>query len=122
MVGVKWIVGGVLVSVLGVALVAPLAFAKTTEIDLQPGPFAPDARGEIEFRLADGTLAGEIEAKKLPALGAHAFYVLWFVRKDTGDKAFLGPLVRHDSILFLSAGNAEMRFRASAFTDGPNAG
>jgi len=122
MVGTKWLVGVVLASVLGAALVAPLTEAKKMEIDLQPGPFAPGAAGEIEFRLAGGVLAGEIEAEDLPALGAHAFYVLWFVRTDTGDKAFLGPIVGQDSILFLRAGDGEMRFRASAFTDGPAKG
>jgi len=127
----KGLVGVVLASVLSVALVAPVlsaavvapsTAAKRMEVDLQPGPFAPGARGEIEFRVANGVLAGEIEAEDLPALGAHAFYVLWFVRTDTGDKAFLGPIVGDDSILFLRAGDGELRFRASAFTDGPAKG
>ncbi len=107
-------------AVLGVGLLAPLSEGKRTEIELQPGPFAPDARGEVEFRVRNGVLSGDFEAKNLPAQGAHAFYVLWFVRTDTGDKVFLGPIVNHDSILFLTKG--ELRFRASAFTDGPNKG
>jgi len=122
MIAPKWLVGFVIVSVVGVALAVPMATAKTTHIDLRPGPFAPTGRGEIEFRLGSGVLAGKIEADNLPAQGAHAFYVLWFVRMDSGDKAFLGPIVSHDSILFLTAGDGEMRFRASAFTAGPNAG
>ena len=122
MIGTKWMVGVVLASMLGVALLVPLADAKKMHLDLQPGPFAPNARGELEFSVIGGVLAGDIEGKNLPAQGAHAFYVLWFVRTDTGDKAFLGPVVGHDSILFQAAGDGEMRFRASAFTAGPNAG
>ena len=118
----KWFVGLVLASVVSLAVVVPLAAAKMTHIDLRPGPFAPGAKGEVEFRLGDGVLVGKIEAENLPAQGAHAFYVLWFVRTDSGDKAFLGPIVGHDSILFLTASDGEMRFRASAFTAGPNAG
>jgi len=120
-VGWKLIVAVVLASVVGVGLFAPLVAAKI-RLDLQPGPFAPGARGEIEFRVANGVLTGEIEARRLPALGAHAFYVLWFVRTDTGDKSFLGPIVSDDSVLFLRAGDGGMRFRAGAFTSGPGAG
>ena len=120
MVGVQGIVGIAIAAMLGVALLAPLTEAKRTEIELQPGPFAPDARGEVEFRVRNGVLSGDFEAKNLPAQGAHAFYVLWFVRTDTGDKAFLGPIVNHDSILFLTKG--ELRFRAPAFTTGDHAG
>ena len=122
MIRVKWMVGLALVSVIGAALLVPLVGAKTMKVDLQSGPFAPNAQGEIKFNVADGTLAGDINAKNLPAQGAHAFYVLWFVRTDTGDKAFLGPLIGQDSILFLVPGDGSMRFRAAAFTDGPNAG
>ena len=118
MVGVQGIVGIAIAAMLGVALLAPLTEAKTTEIELQPGPFAPNARGEVEFRVRNGVLSGDFEAKNLPAQGPHAFYVLWFVRTDTGDKAFLGPVVHQDSILFMAAGNAEMRFSAPAFTAG----
>ncbi len=89
---------------------------------MQPGPFAPGAHGEVEFSLGAGVLAGSIEAQNLPAQGSHAFYVLWFVRTDSGDKAFLGPIVGNDSILFLAAGDGDMQFRASAFTSGPDAG
>ena len=92
------------------------------EVELQPGPFAPNASGEVAFTVGDAVLSGQIEAEDLPAQGAHAFYVLWFVRTDTGDKAFLGPVVHENSILFLTGGGAEMRFKASAFTDGPHKG
>src|SRR6266852_2628763 len=117
--GAKGIVAIVIVALLGVLLVAPPSQAKATRIELQAGPFAPGARGEIAFTVSNGVLAGRLEAEKLPAQGAHAFYVLWFVRADTGDKAFLGPLVGDDSILFFAPGDGEMRFRAPAFTDGP---
>lgn len=120
--GSKGIVALVVAAVIGVGLLAPLTEAKKTEIDLQPGPFAPNAKGEVEFRVANGVLSGKVEAKNLPAQGSHAFYVLWFVRTDTGDKAFLGPLLNHDSIFFLADGNGEMRFRAAAFTAGPGVG
>src|SRR5881397_3599233 len=128
----EWMRKGWLRGILGIVIaaallsaavvVAPLSSAKGREVDLQPGPFAPQAHGELEFKVTGGVLSGEIEAKNLPAQGSHAFYVLWFVRMDTGDKAFLGPLVHRDSILFLSPGDAEMKFRAGAFTSGPNAG
>jgi len=120
--GAKGIVGIVIVALLGVLLVAPLSQAKATRIELQAGPFAPGASGEIAFTVSNGVLAGRLEAEKLPAQGAHAFYVLWFVRTDTGDKAFLGPLVGDDSILFFAPGDGEVRFRAPAFTDGPGKG
>ncbi len=92
------------------------------EVELQPAPFAPNASGKVAFAVRDGVLSGQIEAEELPAQGAHAFYVFWFVRTDTGDKAFLGPVVHEGSILFLTGGEAEMRFKASAFTDGPHKG
>lgn len=119
---VKAIVAIAIAGMLGIGVLAPLTEARTTHLDLGAGPFAPDASGDVVFRVNDGVLSGHIHARSLPALGSHAFYVLWFVRTDTGDKAFLGPIVNHDSILFLTAGNGEMRFRAPAFTDGPNKG
>jgi len=122
MVGPKGIVGIAIVALLGALLVAPMTLAKTNRIELQAGPFAPGATGEIAFRVSNGVLSGSLEAEKLPAQGAHAFYVLWFVRTDTGNKAFLGPLVSDDSILFLTPGDGEMQFRAPAFTDGPGKG
>ncbi len=92
------------------------------QVRLQPGPFAPSASGRIAFSVQGGVLSGDIEAQTLPAQGSHAFYVLWFVRTDTDDKAFLGPIVSDGSILFMMTGDGEMRFTASAFTDGPNRG
>ncbi len=92
-------------------------------IDLQPGPFAPHSSGELAFSVStSGTLSGELEAQSLPALGAHAFYVFWFVRTDTGDKALLGPVIHQDSIFFMKAGDGDMQFKAPAFTTGPHTG
>ena len=122
MIGAKGIVGIAIAALLGVLMFAPLTLAKTTHLELQSGPFAPEASGEIAFRVDDGVLKGAIRAQDLPAQGAHGFYVLWFVRTDTGDKAFLGPVVNHDSILFFATGDARLRFRAAVFTDGPGAG
>ena len=92
-------------------------------VDLQPGPFAPQGSGDLAFSVTSGgTLLGNVEVENLPALGAHAFYVLWFVRTDTSDKAFLGPIIHQDSIFFMNAGDGEMQFRAQVFTTGPHAG
>jgi len=92
-------------------------------IDLQPGPFAPHSSGELAFSVStSGTLSGNVEAQSLPALGAHAFYVFWFVRTDTGDKAFLGPVIHQDSIFLMKASDGDMQFTAPAFTTGPHAG
>ena len=124
MFGAKGIVGLAVAAFLGVALLAPPTVADDDEfeVEMQPGPFAPGAQGEIEFSVGGGLLSGEFEAENLPPLGPHAFYVLWFVRTDTDDKAFLGPIIHRDSILFLTAGHGELRFSAPAFTTGPNAG
>ena len=116
------LLAAVIVATLGlITLVSPLA-ARSTNIMLQPGPFAPEATGHVVFNKDSGVLSGHIEAKNLPAQGAHAFYVLWFVRTDTGDKAFLGPVINERSIFFNSASDGRMSFRAPAFTDGPDKG
>ena len=114
----KGIVGIAVAVVLGLLLVAPPA----TRCELQAGPFAPGASGEITFLMEGGVLSGELKARALPAQGVHAFYILWFVRTDLGDKAFLGPVVSGNSILFLTDGTGRLEFRAEAFTDGPHAG
>lgn len=117
------ILTAIIVSVISVTLLlGPLAAAKNTSIQLQPGPFAPDSTGEIRFNLQEGVLSGKLNAEDLPALGLHAFYVLWFVRTDTGDKAFLGPVTNQDSIFFTDSGDGKLRFSAPAFTDGPGKG
>lgn len=104
-------------------LVSPLA-AQTTNISLQAGPFAPDSAGHVAFTISNWVLSGHINAENLPSQGPHAFYVLWFVRTDTGDKAFLGPIIdqQDQSILFATVANGASSFRAPAYTTGPDAG
>lgn len=112
-----------IVAVLSVTLLlGPLAATKGTNIMLQPGPFAPDSTGHIQFNVKTGVLSGNLRAEDLPALGVHAFYVLWFVRTDSGDKAFLGPVINEDSIFFTTSGDGKLRFAAPTFTDGPGKG
>ncbi len=98
-----------------IMLVSPIA-AQSTNITLQSGPFAQDATGHVVFNISNGSLSGHINARNLPAQGPHAFYVLWFVRRDTGDKAFLGPIInkREQSIFFTTAGQGSMSFNAPA--------
>ncbi len=107
-----------------VSTLIPLVAAHTMNLQLQPGPFAPNSSGRIIFRIEDGVLLGRIRVQDLPAQGSHAFYVLWFVRTDTGDKAFLGPIVdrQDNSILFIVTADGLMTFKASAYTAGPDAG
>src|SRR5207244_11073433 len=50
----KGIVGIAVAVVLGLLLVAPLTMAKGTRIELQAGPFAPGASGEVTFLRAGG--------------------------------------------------------------------
>lgn len=51
------------------------------------------ARADIRFDL--GVLQGAVTVDELPAqlYGSGKFYGVWFVRTDTGDKAFLGALI-----------------------------
>src|SRR5207302_7061682 len=80
----KGIVGIAVAVVLGLLLVAPLTMAKGTRIELQAGPFAPGASGEMTFLMEGGVLSGELKARSLPAQGVHAFYVPGLVRPDLG--------------------------------------
>ncbi len=105
-----------------VALFGPLAAARGTHIELQAGPFAPDSSGRVQYTVHSGVLSGTLRADDLPTLGVHSFYVFWFVRTDTGDKAFLGPVVNEDSIFFPSSGDGRLRFNAPTFTAGPAVG
>ena len=114
----------VALTLLGLSI--PIIQANRTTLELAPtsGSLAPSASGEISFSLSGGVLSGRAEAEDFPPLGSHLAYVLWFVDTDTGDKAFLGPLVQDDknTILFQSAGDGAVAFRASEFTAGPHAG
>ncbi len=107
-------------AVLSVMLLVSSIAAQTTNIALQAGPFAPNSTGHVVFTISNGVLSGHINAQNLPSQGPHAFYVLWFVRTDTGDKAFLGPIIdqQAQSILFMTAADGASSFTAPAFTTG----
>jgi len=96
----------------------------TTHLALSSGDGAPGASGMIELMLSDNVLQGVAQGKDLPAqaFGSGRFYGVWFVRTDTGDKAFLGALIAHRSIILSGGGEGNMRFAASHFTTGPDAG
>lgn len=117
------IAGVVTAIALVIGLSAPVLAG--TEIVLSPGSAFSGARGEVSLRVsASGVLSGEVEARGLPnqAYGSGLFYGVWFVRGD-GSKAFLGALARDGSIILATGrGEAEARFRATKFTDGPAAG
>ena len=55
-------------------------------------------------------------------IGSGRFYGVWFVRTDTGDKAFLGALAQDESIILSRGGRGKVEFAATQFTTGPNAG
>ncbi|MBI1754675.1 hypothetical protein HY250_00210 [Candidatus Azambacteria bacterium] len=103
-----------------------ITYAAGIHVDLAsvPGGAAPAATGEAKIALEGTVLTGKVKAEKLPPqlFGSGHFYGVWFVRTDTGDKAFLGALANEGSIIFSDGGNGEMRFRATGFTTGPNAG
>jgi len=115
-----------IVALLVLGLSVPLTQASRERLKLTPTPgsLTPDASGKLSFSLAGGVLSGRAEIGDLPSQGSRLAYVLWFVNKDTGDKAFLGPLIQEDedTILFQSAGDGAVVFRASSFTSGPHAG
>ncbi len=112
------------VVLVAVLLISPLAAARGTRITLHPGPFAPNSTGHLTLTISQGVLSGRASAEDLPAQGPHAFYVLWFVRTDTGNKVFLGPIIDQEtqSILFMSEADGRMGFNAPAYTTGPNEG
>src|SRR5262245_39876708 len=85
---------------------------------------APDARGSADIRFEQGMLKGTIHVRELPAqpYGSGKFYGAWFVRTDTGDKAFLGALIHDQSIIFSSGGGGTARVAATHFTTGTNQG
>jgi hypothetical protein len=99
-------------------------YAEPTHVDLSAGAGAPGASGEIKIDFVGTVMVGKVEVKDLPPqpFGSGRFYGAWFVRTDTGDKAFLGALVSDKSIIFTSGGKGAMEFRATHFTTGPNAG
>ncbi len=109
---------------LGLSIPIIQASRNTLKLDPTSGSLTPRASGELSFSLSGGVLSGRAETEDLPPLGSHLAYVLWFVNTATNDKAFLGPLIQDDkqTILFQSAGDGAVAFRASEFTAGPHAG
>ena len=92
-------------------------------VALSAGAGAPRASGNAEITLRQGVVAGEVDVTGLPPqpFASGRFYGVWFVRAD-GSKAFLGALIRRESIIFSTGGNGHMDFAANQFTTGPAAG
>src|SRR5215471_875194 len=107
-----------------ISIVTWSAHAQTTPLSLSSGAGAPQASGMIDLRFADGVLQGVAQGKDLPAqsFGSGRFYGVWFVRTDTGDKAFLGALIGKNSIILSGGGEGRIQFAATHFTTGPDAG
>lgn len=112
-----------IIAVIALTLALTGSAGASSEVNLAGGPGAPRSHGEASFQVKAGVLVGEIEAERLPALayGSGKFYGVWFVRSDTGDKAFLGALAEDGSIILSRGGEGEARFSATQFTDGPHA-
>lgn len=85
---------------------------------------APNASGRADIRFDQGVLQGTVTVNELPAqlYGSGKFYGVWFVRTDTGDKAFLGALIHGRSIIFSTGGDGAMKLAATHFTTGPHQG
>lgn len=100
--------------------------AETPSIDVKLSALAgaPDAKGTAEIRFEPNVLKGSVHVDELPAqpYGSGKFYGVWFVRTDTGDKAFLGALVHDHSIIFSSRGDGAIKLAATHFTTGPDQG
>ncbi len=105
-----------------VALLA-VVFLETAQagsrVQLSPLGGAPNASGEVRFSFEGAVFTGKMKVKNLPpqAFGSGLFYGLWFVRTDTGAKAFLGAAINKKSIILFAGGRGELEFRATHFTD-----
>lgn len=113
------------IAILG-ALSSSAAAASGADVSLSPMAGAPRASGEAEAEFVGAVLQGEVSVENLPPqpFGSARFYGVWFVRTDTGNKAFLGALISSDSnsIILSRGGEGATNFRATRFTTGPNAG
>lgn len=100
------------------------AYAQTIHVSLSSGPGAPDASGTAKVGFEGSVLVGKVQVKNLPPqpFGSGQFYGVWFVRTDTGNKAFLGALINDKSIIFPEGGEGRTDFSATQFTDGPDVG
>jgi hypothetical protein len=112
-----------LVVILAALLISP-ALAASPRIQLTGGAGAPGASGTTRLELENGVLEGTASARDLPSqeFGTGRFYGVWFVRTDTGDKAFLGALAQDQSIILSKGGSGKVEFAATKFTTGPHAG
>ena len=112
-----------LIALLATLLISP-ALAASPRLQLAAGPGAPGSAGTAKLELEHGVLHGSVTAQDLPsqAFGAGRFYGAWFVRTDTGDKAFLGALAQDESIILAKGGRGQVEFTATQFTTGPDAG
>lgn len=110
-----------LLAVIGATFSRPVAAATGTHVVLAPAAGAPSASGKADVQVGVGALGGSAKVEDLPAqpFGSGRFYGLWFVRTDTGDKAFLGALAKNDSIIFSHAGDGEIRFAGRSSRQDP---
>lgn len=99
------------------------AVSGATNLALTAGGGAPGASGNATIGVIDNTVVGTITVRNLPAqpFGSGRFYGVWYVRNDNS-KAFLGALIKRESIIFSTGGSGVMRFSATKFTDGPAVG
>ncbi len=113
----------VTIAMLGV-LFSSAAHASGADVSLSPMAGAPNASGEAEIEFAGTVMQGSVSVENLPSqlFGSGRFYGAWFVRTDTGNKAFLGALIGEESIIFSAGGEGATNFAATKFTTGPNAG
>lgn len=111
------------VAILAALLISP-ALAASPRVQLGGGPGAPGATGTAQLELDNSVLQGSATAQDLPrqAYGSGRFYGVWFVRTDTGDKAFLGALAQDESIILSRGDRGKVEFAATQFTTGPHAG
>ena len=117
-----------LVAIMTMAMIIGLSFgityAEDNHVNLSAGGGAPAASGIATIEFVGTVMEGKVEVKNLPSqpFGSGRFYGVWFVRTDTGDKAFLGALISDKSIILSNGGKGQMEFSATHFTTGPGAG
>jgi hypothetical protein len=116
------VVGIALVAILAALAISP-ALADAPRVELAAGGGAPGSAGVARLELENGVLEGSATANDLPKqeFGSGHFYGVWFVRTDTGDKAFLGALSQDESIILSHGGRGKVEFAGTKFTTGPDA-
>ena len=124
------VLSGTLVAVMTIAILGVFfsgaAHASGAEVSLSApaGSGAPGASGQAEIEFVGAVMQGSVSVENLPPqpFGSGHFYGVWFVRTDTGNKAFLGALIGNDSIIFSTGGEGTTDFAATKFTTGSDAG